>query len=409
MADAGTRPPPAEAALARDRAFRWFWVLYFLLNFGQGVFPPLLPEIMTGLGLTYATAGLLGTAFGVARFATDVPAGLLVERRGAAGVLHAGIGCLLAGTALSAVATRLPAILAARALVGVGSGMSIVISILFLMRRGPASQRTRRGNLYEVAVIGGTAASAWLGGALAARLGWRWGFALALAAIALGWGIAALRFVPLAGEALARPALAAAGPEAPGVGPWKPILAVYLATFSLAVAWAGGITTFLPLYGGQGLALSAATLGRALSVAYAIEAALLVPVGWAADRWGRGQTLVPGFLVMAVGVLGVPATRSPAAFGVAATLLVLGLTVWMVPPVLLAERLPGGFRGPAAGLYRFVSDLGYVAAPGATGWLIERRGFASAAVAMATLFAAAAVASLVVLGPAGARRAGRTA
>jgi MFS family permease len=379
----------------RDPVFAWFWLLYFLLNFGQGVFPPLLPQIMEGLGLGFATAGLLGSAFGVARLVTDVPAGMLVERRGAAGALHVGIGCLLAGTALSAWAPTLPAMLLARGLVGVGSGLTIVVSILFLMARGPAGERTRRGNLYEVAVIGGTATSSWLGGAVAARAGWRWGFGLALGAIALGWLVAAVRVVPATHEALApRPRSAAAGWP---TGDWGAIGAIYLATFGLAVAWSGGVATFLPLYGGRGIGLGADLLGRALSVAYLVQAALLVPIGWAADVFGRLRVLVPGFLAMCGGILLVPYTRGPFEFGAGATVLVLGIAAWMVPPVLLAERLPGGFRGPAAGLYRCVSDLAYVLAPGAVGWLIGRGGFGLAASAMGGLFALAALVSLLAL------------
>ena len=388
---------PASGA-ARDRTFAWFGLAYFLLNFGQGVFPPLLPAVMDGLGLGFATAGLLGSAFGLARLVTDVPAGLVVERRGAAGVLHAGIGCLLAGTLLSAAAPALPAMLAARALVGAGSGMTIVVSILFIMRRGPAAERTRRGNLYEVAVIGGTAASAWLGGAVAARLGWRGGFGLAAACIAAAWIIAAWRVVPAA-----RPVLGPAPRLAsrPGLRPRlsrATLVGIYLAAFALAVAWAGGIATFLPLYGGRGLDLPADVLGRALSVAYVIEACLLVPVGWAADAWGRLRVLVPGLLVMAAGVLLVPSTTTAVGFGVGATLLVCGITAWMVPPVLLAERLPGGFRGPAAGAYRVVADLAYLLSPGAVGWIVGRHGFRAAGVAMAVLFLAAAVASVAILG-----------
>jgi MFS family permease len=383
-----------------DPTFVWFWLLFFLLNFGQGVFPPLLPQVMDGLGLSFAGAGLLGTAFGLARFVTDVPVGMLVERRGAPGVLHAGIGCLLAGTALSAWAPSFPAMLLARGLVGVGSGMTIVVSILFLMARGPAGARTRRGNLYEVAVIGGTATSAWVGGAVAARVGWRWGFGVALGAITVGWAVATLRLLPGARAAFVpRPAAAAAGPVAPATREWGGILAIYLATFTLAVAWAGGIGTFLPLYGGRGLGLDPETLGRTLSVAYTVEAALLVPIGWAADVLGRVRVLVPGFGVMLAGVLLVPGASGVVGFGLGATLLVLGLTAWMVPPVLLAERLPGGFRGPAAGLYRFVADLAYVLAPGAVGWLIGHGGFVLAGATMAGLFGVAAVVSLVVLGP----------
>ncbi|MGH7322696.1 MAG: MFS transporter, partial [Candidatus Rokuibacteriota bacterium] len=186
--------------------------------------------------------------------------------------------------------------------------------------------------------------------------------------------------------------------EGAAAGAWGPIAAIYLATFGLAVAWAGGISTFLPLYGDRGLALTPEVLGRTLSIAYVIEATLLLPVGWAADALGRVRVLVPGFLVMLAGVLLVPRTGSVAVFGVAATLLVLGMTVWMIPPVLLAERLPCGFRGPAAGLYRFVSDLGYILAPVTVGWLIGRDGFTVAATVLAALFAMTAVVSLLVLG-----------
>jgi MFS family permease len=266
------------------------------------------------------------------------------------------------------------------------------------MRRGPAGERTRRGNFYEVAVIGGTAASAWLGGAVAARVGWRGGFGLAAACIAVAWAIAAWRVVPAA-----RPVLGPAPPVAVRPGsrtalPRATLLGIYLAAFALAVAWAGGITTFLPLYGGRGLGLTADVLGKTLSVAYVIEACLLVPVGWAADAWGRIRVLVPGFLVMLAGVVLVPATSTVVGFGLGATLLVAGITAWMVPPVLLAERLPGGFRGPAAGVYRVVADLAYLVSPGAVGWLVGRHGFRAAGLAMAGLFLAAAVTAVALLG-----------
>ncbi|HWC02069.1 MAG TPA: MFS transporter [Methylomirabilota bacterium] len=402
MADkpALARAVPAAAAHARtrDAAFVWFTVAYGLLNFGQGVFPPLLPQIMDGLGLGFATVGLLGSAFGLARFVTDVPAGLVAERRGPLPVLHAGIACLLGGTLLSAWAPSLPLMLAARALVGIGSGLTIVVSILFVMRRGPAASRTRRGNVYEIGVIGGTAVSAWLGGRAAAELGWRSGFVLAALAIALAWALTVLRLHPALRE-LGRPAPATPAAAPPGARPpWGAVLAIYFATFTLAVAWAGGISTFLPLYGGRALGLPPEVLGRTLSIAYGIEAAALVPVGWAADALGRVRVLAAGFLAMFAGAALVPATATALGFGAAATCLMLGLTAWMVPPVLLTERLRGGFRGPAAGVYRLVSDLAYIVAPGSAGWVIGRYGFRATGLALAALFAAAGLVAVLALG-----------
>jgi multisubunit Na+/H+ antiporter MnhB subunit len=70
----------------------------------------------------------------------------------------------------------------------------------------------------------------------------------------------------------------------------------------------------------------------------------------------------------------------------------------MVPPVLLTERRPGGFRGPAAGLYRLVSDLAYIIAPGAVGWLIGRHGFRAAGLALAGLLVVATAVAIAALG-----------
>jgi MFS family permease len=388
----------APAARSWDAAFAWFTVAYGLLNFGQGVFPPLLPQVMDGLGLQFATVGLLGSAFGLARFVTDLPAGLMTERQGPLFVLHLGIASLLAGTLLSAWAPSLPLMMVARALVGVGSSLTIVVSILFVMRRGPAASRTRRGNVYEIGVIGGTGLSAWLGGHAAARLGWRTGFGVAAVAIAAGWALTALRLGPAMREVGGLAPVRRAANVPRGRTPWGAVLAINLATFTLAVSWAGGIGTLLPLYGGRALGLSPDALGRVLSIAYGIEAAALVPVGWAADALGRVRVLVVGFLVMLVGAAAVPFTESAVAFGVAATVLILGLTTWMVPPVLLTELLPGGFRGPAAGLYRLVSDFAYIIAPGSVGWLIGRYGFRVTGLLVAGLVGAVILVATTALG-----------
>ena len=84
-----------------DPTFAWFLVLFFLFNVGLGVFPPLLPQIMGDLQLSFAGTGLLGTAFGLFRFLVDLPAGYVLERLGPRIVLHSAAGLLLLGTALS--------------------------------------------------------------------------------------------------------------------------------------------------------------------------------------------------------------------------------------------------------------------------------------------------------------------
>ncbi len=381
-----------------DVTFGWLLLVYFFLNFGQGVLPPLLPQVMDGLSLSFASVGLLGTAFGITRFLVDIPAGILAERIGVRGVLHVGIGFLMAGSVFSAVAGSLGAMILARALAGIGSALSILVALLYLMREGPPQSRARRANVYDMAVMSGMGISALLGGAIAAQFGWRWGFLMAATAIGLGWLVATFLVLPRVKSVLPprddlHPRESDRGRSALS----KTSASIYLAGFSLAVVWAGGIGTLLPLYGGRGLGLSAEVIGQTMAIAYAIEVSLSFPVGWAADVVGRVPIMVLGLVVTLVGVALVPMAASAWAYGAACVLVVMGMTVTLIPPALLAERHSPGFGGKAVGRYRFVTDLGHIVAPGMIGWLIGQASFWTGAAALAGVVGISAGLSLATL------------
>ncbi len=379
-----TEPDSAEEDSGRA-TFGWFLLLFFLLNVGQGVFAPLLPQIMDGLGLSFVSAGILGASLGVARFVVDLPAGILAERLNIPRILHIAMALQLVGTGLSALATSLAAMLLARGLIGLGSGMSMVVAILYLMRRSPAERRMRWANVYEVAVIGGMSISSELAGMVAAWRGWRWSFALAAGVLGLAWLVAALRVAPGI-----RHLLDDGDPPAPASSQGvrrldAGILAVYFAIFAQAFTWGGAISTLLPLYGGRALMLSPEVIGRTMAIAFAVEVCLLFPVGWASDVLGKVRVMIPGFLAMLVGTVVAPATRGGLGYGVAYSLVVAGMAVWMVPPALLSERLPSGFSGRVAGFYRLVIDVGIIVGPALIGLAIEWWGFQMAAGAVAAV------------------------
>jgi MFS family permease len=327
---------------------------------------------------------------------------MLVERLGPTRMLHAGMALVLGGTLTTAVASSLPTMALARALVGLGYGTTAMVGIVYLMQAGPPEQRTRRGNMYEGALITANAFSGYLAGGVTAYAGWRWGFGAAAVAVSAGWLTAAWRVFPAIRRAFHAPAAVPQGAPA-ATEPASPaaplsIFAIYLVVFGLSFVWAGAITTLAPLYGGQALGLSATAIGRALAIGYVVEAFLLIPVGWAADTFGRLRILLPGLGVLMVGVALLPASRGPGSYTLACGLVIVGMTVWMIPASLLAEHLHGRFGGRAVGTYRFVTDLGMVAAPITVGWLIGRRGFAVGAAAIALVLAVSGVAVGVVLG-----------
>jgi MFS family permease len=190
----------------------------------------------------------------------------------------------------------------------------------------------------------------------------------------------------------------AAGDPAPRAS--RPALfAIYGVVFGLSFGWAGAITTLAPLYGGQVLGLSAAAIGRTLAIGYAIEATLLIPVGWVADTFGRLRVLLPGLAVLLAGVVLLPLAGGIKGYTLACGLVIVGMTAWMVPASLLAEHLHGRFGGRAVGIYRFTTDLGMIGAPATVGWLTGSAGFKAGAAAIALVVAASGCVAGLVLGP----------
>ena len=374
------------------------------------MYPPLLPELVGALGLSLAAAGLLGTAFSLPRSVLALPAGMVVERVGPTRMMHGGMALVLVGTLLAAMAPSLAAMALSRALVGLGYGTTALVGIVYLMQAGPATQRTRRGNMYEGALISANAVSGYLAGEISVYAGWRWGFGAAAVAVGAGWLTAAWRVLP-AVRAVFQELPAFAGAASPGAVSRASALvlfSIYFVVFGLAFCWAGAIVTLAPLYGSQALGLSAAAIGRALAIGYLVEAVLLIPVGWAADTLGRLRVLLPGMAVLVAGVVLLPLAGGLTGYTVACGLIIAGMTVWMIPASLLAEYLLGRFGSRQVGLYRFVTDLGMVFAPVIVGWLMGRGGFGVGAGVLAVVVVASGGVAGLVLGP-GRRRPRRCA
>jgi MFS family permease len=290
------------------------------------------------------------------------------------------MGLVLTGTLATALASSLGGMALARALVGLGYGATALVGIVYLMQAGPPTQRTRRGNMYEGALISANAVSGYVAGAISVSAGWRWGFGAAATAIVTGWLVATWRVLPAIRTGFhdrspARPVTATAPSASLARSAPFSLLAIYLVAFGLSFGWAGAIVTLAPLYGGQKLGLDAAAIGRALAIGYVIEAALLIPVGWSADTFGRLRVLLPGMAVLVAGVVLLPLTTGLAGYALACTLVIVGMTVWMIPPSLLAEHLHGRLDSRSVSIYRFTTDVGMVLAPVTVGWLTGWGGF----------------------------------
>lgn len=155
----------------------------------------------------------------------------------------------------------------------------------------------------------------------------------------------------------------------------RTLLAVSLAVF-VAYTGIGMVGPVRVLYA-QAEGASLAVIG-AMASAYLISNFMFqYPVGWLADRWGRKQVLVIGFLVQAILALAYLFITDPLQFvflrlleGVAAA------GVLPAARALIVDEVPPEKRGEAYGIFGAAFNAGFLLGPG-IGGLLATTGYAS--------------------------------
>lgn len=371
----------------------------FFQNAALAVIPPVLVRVSDTLGLSAIQAGGVIAAFGVSRLLLIVPVGVILNRASRARLmLTGGSGFVLAGTIWFGLATQYSALLAGRALVGIGNGMTHLAGLVVMLAWCPRAYVARVFNLWEAVGIASYAVHAFIGGLIGERWGWRmallWAAAFAAAAgITLLCGIRGVHTPP---------AWAAYGRRAePTINPSRPMSSHYililLTSFTLSVCWTGVMTTLIPLYGGTVLGFGPRDIGLVLSVAFLLDMLLLFPAGYMMDQRQRTMPIFLALGALLVAGLLLPHTRSFGSFLTVTVVFAAGFSVWSLPSALVADLCLGRHQGLALGLVRGSGDVANVLAPLALGFLVQQWGYDEAMWAVGVLL----VVNLLIAVPAG--------
>jgi MFS family permease len=384
--------------------YRWVVLAVATVAFMQThlhrmAFAPLIPTFVDDLGLTYAAAGSIQTAYFWTYTAVQIPVGLIADRWGVRSVMVACMALLAAGALVFALSGGYGEAVLARMVVGLGAAAVWVPGMRLLSEWFPPSERGRATGLMS--------AGGGFGGTLALVLvpivatGWGWRVAYGMLAVPAAVTLALIVFGVRSGP----PAAAAPVPRARGALR-RVLVSRRLLPLNVAVLFSYGgyfsFLTFLPSFLVRQLDMTNAQAGVVTGLITAGTIVSWPLAGLLSDRLGRRKPVylasqALSALACAVFALGVPSFTP---WTVAATAVATGLLVggMIVPFVMVVELFPAELAATAAGVTNAACFVGGMVLPIVLGLLVDVTGGFTAAflVAAAVQALALGVGALVV-------------
>ncbi len=327
-----------------------------------GAFPVLLPEMGRSLGLGDLRLGVAAGVFGLARVATNLPAGALAGRSLLAGVT---IAPLLVAAGVAAIATGGPywLVVAGRGLNGAGHTLGMVSAITLILRyREPA--RVAAGlNALEMAGMLGVLTGMAAAGALPRSLSWNQAFALASSPLVVGLALVPRLRVLMAGaRPVAAPATRDERPALREARSSRVVPVTFACGLVIAVAWSAVGQIMVPIRGAREFDLDRGQIAVLLVLIQVVDAAALMPVGTLAGRRSSHGVLVATLIALAAG-LALIGFGGMLVLAAGCVVFGFGLAGWMLPLSILRQSTPPSRMAARAAAYRAGVDGGVFVGP----------------------------------------------
>ena len=346
--------------------------------------------------LDNAEMGLLFSAFFWSYALCQIVAGWLVDRFDAKVVYAAGFllwSLAILGTGFT---EGFAAILAARMLLGIGESVAYPATSRIIVENFAERRRGLANALVDAGSKVGTALSVLLGGLVVAQWGWRAMF-FVLGAASLAWLVPWLVLAPSS-----RRTGATSGP-ASSVGfaqllARREVWGTSLGFFCLGYAWFF-LVSWLPAFLEEGRGFSKEKMAVFGSLPFWAMAVTSIVSGWLSDAWIAGGArptvvrksfLIAGFVLCAACLSAVAFVHDDTTCvvlltGACASLGLYSSNAWAVTQTLAGPLAAGRWSG----VQNAVGNLGGVASPALTGWIVKETGsyFWAFAAAAAMLWA----------------------
>jgi DHA1 family multidrug resistance protein-like MFS transporter len=384
------------------RVLVWMCVLVAVNQLGFGAMVPSLALYAQSFGVPASAIGLAVAVYGLARFATAIPAGQLSDLLGRRPTLAAGGLVSALGNLWCAWATSYPEFIAARFVAGAGAGLILTTGQVVLADISTPERRGRTIAIYQGTFLFAVGIGPFPGGIIAEHFG------LAAPFIAYGSASLAATFVAWYAVKETRDLARGAAPAGtPSRVPFSKQLAlltgnigfllVSLISLMNAVVRTGGLFAIIPILATTKLGLSVAAIGVAIMLGSVCGLFAAYPAGWLSDRFGRKTVIVPATAMTGASMLLFCFAGSYAMF-------VAACIVWGVassvggaaPAAYAADAAPPGMNAAAMSIFRMTADAGYVIGPLALGLIADLYGPVAALLLSASLLGLVCAAFAVV-------------
>jgi MFS family permease len=389
--------------LAENRVLLWVCLVIAVNQLGFGIIVPVTPIYARTFGVSEAAIGLVVAVYGLGRFLFSTPVGQSADWFGRKRTIFAGTLLTCAGSFLCGLAGDFTQLLVYRFIAGIGSTTVITGTQIVVADVATRENRGRMMGTYQGFFSFAVGVGPSVGGVVALLAGPRAPF-FVFAVLTLVAGAIALTQLPETGgrrAAAQTPSTATVAP-APTPGAANPgiirqlltnvgFLCVALVTFQHAFTRTGALFAIVPLVGVERIGLDPAAVGLAITIGNLFNLATIALAGVLADRYGRKPVIVPSCLLSALAFAGFAYALGYPAFVLSAILWGIGTALGGSAAAYAADQAPPGGNGVTMGIYRTLSDAGYVIGPTLLGLIAQSAGAQTALLAAAAIAIAAMV------------------
>jgi MFS family permease len=358
----------------------------FFVAVGFGVIAPTIPLFAKSFGVNNAQVGSIISAFALARFASGLIAGKLVDKFGERLVYTVGIAFVAISSFAAALAQSYEQLLIFRSAGGLGSSMFSVAAGSIILRAVKDDQRARAQSLYNGSFLVGMMAGPVIGGFLTA---------ISLRAPLLVYS-GLLVVASAAGGFLLRNSVLAARPTEKSTAiktsmrdalAMKPYVIALIISFTTAWVIFGMSRSVLPLFMVEDMKSSASFIGIGFTISAVVQGLFLLRAGRFSDERGRKFSAISGLSFLGISVVLLVVTFHPWIFLLSMFIGAFGSAFLSTTPSAIVGDVLKGKGGQVIALYQMSGDAGAMVAPVILGFLADHYGFRSTFAISATLVA----------------------